>query len=151
MRKAAQKPVVRISSSQSAVRVPRRRITRLVAFFAGVQDVRIAEIDLAVVSSREIAALNRRWLGRRGATDVLSFDLSEDGGPGIAAQIVICGDIAAKQARVGGVQRELMLYVVHGLLHLMGYDDARPAAAAKMHAREQELLDAFRARSGRRR
>ena len=145
-------PKVAISSSQRSVRVPRKRIASLVRFLARQEGAAVAEVDIAVVSRGEMARLNRRWFGRSGATDVISFDLSEAGAPGIAAQLIVCGDAAARRAarRGGGVQRELMLYVVHGLLHLIGYDDRPARRAARMRAREQELLEAF-LRKGRRR
>ena len=144
----AQTPRVLISSSQKSLRVPRKRIAELAAFVARAEGVRVAEIDLAVVESDEIARLHRRYLGRGGVTDVLSFDLSDSSSGGLYAQIVACGDVAAREGRLRGVgpQRELMLYVVHGLLHVMGYDDDTDSAAAEMHAREQQLLEAFRSK-----
>ena len=147
-------PAVIISSSQRAVRVPRKKITRLIRHVARAEGARIGEIDLAVVGCREMAALNRRWLRKAGATDVLCFDLSDSRRRGgISAQLVVCGDVAAEQGRARGTgpQRELLLYVVHGLLHLMGYDDASIRGAAKMRAREEELLEGFLARRKRRR
>jgi len=146
-------PVVRISSHQSALRVPRKRIAELIAFVVRRERAAVAEVNVAAVTGRRIAALNRRWLGRRGTTDVMSFDLSGPGEPGVVAEIIVCGDAAAREGRRrGGVQRELLLYVAHGLLHLLGYDDTTPRAAARMHARQKELLEAFlrRQRGGRR-
>lgn len=141
----ARKTTIRISSSQSAVRVPRKRIAELIGFVGAREGVHLGEIDLAFVEAGQIASLNRAYLGRRGATDVLSFDLSDSRTPGISAQIVVCGDLAADRAAAEGtgLQRELMLYVVHGLLHLTGYDDGSVRAAASMHARGEQLLDAF--------
>lgn len=129
------------------MRVPRKRLAELVAFVAARQRAPIAEVDIAVVSSRQIASLNKQYLSHPGATDVLSFDLSNPDGP-ILGQIVVCGDVAVRQAPLHncGPQRELMLYVVHGLLHLTGCNDNTPMAAARMHTREEELLDAFAAR-----
>lgn len=125
--------------------MPRKRLARLVRFVARRQDARHAEVDLAVVGGDEIAALNRRYRGRAGRTDVLAFDLSDADRTGISAQIVVCADEAVEQARLRrtGPQRELMLYVVHGLLHLAGYDDTTARGAAAMHAREDELLAEF--------
>jgi probable rRNA maturation factor len=139
------KPVVSISSAQRAVRVPRQRIAALVEFVARRERLRLAEVDLAVVSAGQIASLNRRYLAHRGATDVLSFDLSESGRGGLCVQLVVCGDVAVAQAAARGLssQRELMLYVVHGLLHQMGYDDSSIRGAAKMHARQEQLLAEF--------
>jgi len=138
-------PNVLICSSQKAVRVPRKRIAELVAFVGGRSGARIAEIDLAVVTGSEMAALNRRYLSHAYQTDVLSFDLSDSRVDGLRAQIIVCGDVAARQGRLRrhGPQRELMLYVVHGLLHLLGYDDASVRGAARMHARQEELLEDF--------
>lgn len=144
-------PIVRISSSQQAMRVPRRKLAELAGFVARRERVRLAEVDLAVVDRDEIAALNRRYRRRAAPTDVLSFDLSDAGQAGISVQIVVCGDAAARQAtlREGSKQRELMLYVVHGLLHVMGYEDDTARGAAGMHAREDELLEAFESRQRR--
>ena len=137
-------PVVNISSSQTAVRVPRKKIAALVEFVARSEGARVEEADIAVVTARELARLNRRYLNRCGATDVLSFDLSGPHGDRIVVQLVLCGDVAVREARLRGLgpQRELLLYVVHGLLHVLGHDDAS-APPEKMHAREEELLEAF--------
>lgn len=117
----------------------------LVDFVARREGTRVAEVDLAIVGAGEIASLNRRYLSRTAATDVLSFDLSESGRGGLCVQLVVCGDVAASQAAARGLsaQRELMLYVVHGLLHQMGYEDESIRGAAKMRAREDELLAEF--------
>jgi probable rRNA maturation factor len=140
------KPKVVVSSSQRAVRVPRKKLVELVTFVAGEEGVRIEQIDLAVVDRKESASLNRRYLHHSGPTDVLSFDLSESPTEGICAQLVVCGEMAAARAAPGGcsAQHELMLYVVHGLLHLTGYEDTTVRGAARMDARQDELLEAFR-------
>ena len=139
------KPKVAIWSSQKALRVPRKRIAELVAFIAADEGVLISEVDVAVVDRREMSALGRRYLGRTGAPDVLSFDLSGHRREGISAQVVICGPVAVEQARQRGlgVQRELLLYLAHGLLHLMGYDDKNPPERAKISARQEQLLKEF--------
>ena len=152
MTPARSKPNVVICSAQHAVRVPRRRIVELVAFVAERESVPIAEVDLAVVDAAEMAGLNRKYLRHAGATDVLSFDLSDAGRAGLVAQVIVCGDVAVAEAAARGLrpQHELMLYVVHGLLHLMGYEDQSVRGAAKMHAREEELRAAFLSRPARR-
>ena len=103
-----------------------------------------AVISIAIVDDKGIIAVNRRFLDRTTATDVISFDLS-DPGQGLSAQIIVCAEVAVREARVRriGPQRELMLYIVHGLLHVMGYDDTSPQLAEKMYARQEELLEAF--------
>jgi probable rRNA maturation factor len=128
-------------------------LAELVAFIARHEGCRLGDVDLAVVDSSLSSQVNRDYLRHAGATDVISFDLSDAGSTGISAQLVICGDVAAAEARSRGIapQRELMLYVVHGLLHLMGYEDTTIRGAARMRARQEELLDAFMASRPRRR
>lgn len=130
------------------MRVPRKKLRELVAFVGEAEAVALEEVDIAVVDAEEITCLNRRWLNHRRATDVISFDLSDPQSDALTAQIIVCGDVAVEQARRRGigVQRELMLYVVHGLLHLMGYDDTDAASAEVMHARQEELLERFHRR-----
>ena len=125
--------------------VPRAPVERLVAFVAGRQHRKLGTVDVAIVGRRRMTVLNRRFLGHLGATDVLSFDLSDGQKGPLSAQIIVCWDVAVAQGRHYGVpaRRELLLYVVHGLLHVMGFDDAEPKAAEKMRARQESLLEAF--------
>ena len=127
------------------MRVPRKRLSELIRFVAADEGARLAEVDLAVVTGPQMAALNRRYLDRSGPTDVLSFDLTESGERGLSAQLIVCGETAVAQAAARGCtrQRELMLYVIHGLLHLMGYDDSTSSSAAEMHARAEQVISAF--------
>ena len=152
MAKRPPKPLLRISSAPRALGLTRRRIGELISFVAAEEGQRLGEIDVAIVGEGEISALNRRHLSHAGATDVLSFDLSESDRPGISAQIVVCADVAAEQAPLHGLtpRHELMLYVIHGLLHLMGYEDSTVRGAARMRARQDELLSAFLSRPRRR-
>ncbi len=90
-------------------------------------------------------ALNRRFLKHAYYTDVLTFPYEESSAtrPGaIAGDIVISAPFARRQARVEGVTfvRELTLYVAHGILHLLGYDDHVEAELRRMRAAENRLL-----------
>ena len=142
MARPATKPKVTISSSQDALRVPRRKIAELIVLTARLEGATIREVDVAVVNDDQIGALNRRYLHRSGPTDVLSFDMSEPGASGLCGQIVVCAQVAVGEARRRriGPQAELMLYVLHGLLHLLGYDDLADDDAERMHARQDEIL-----------
>ncbi len=146
-------PTVAIASSQSALRVPRKALAELVAFVARAEGVRLGHVDLAVVANDEMARLNRRHIGHIGPTDVLSFDLSDDGDEAVTAQVIVCGEVAVKAGPAHGnrPQHELMLYVIHGLLHLSGYDDKAARARATMYVRQEELLGGFLAGRRRRR
>ncbi|MFP4054258.1 MAG: rRNA maturation RNase YbeY [Phycisphaerae bacterium] len=139
------RPVVRISSQQDALRVPRKRLAELAAYVAAQEGVRLAELDLAVVDDDTMADLNRRHLRHAGTTDVLSFDMSGAHTPGLCVQLIVSGPVAKRSGPRHGLPptHELMLYVIHGLLHQMGYDDDDVRGGAKMHAREEDLLARF--------
>lgn len=111
-----------------------------------------AGLSVAIVSDRAIAKLHREFLDVPGPTDVISFPLEDDvPGPAcgdVLGEVVVSADTAAREARARRLpfRRELLLYVAHGTLHLLGYDDHAPRDRARMHARQEALLDAFLAR-----
>ncbi len=104
-------------------------------------------VGVALVSDRAIRRLNRRFLHRDRPTDVLAFPSGTDrsrapgSGPRYLGEVVISTNRARVQAREAGhpVRSEVALLAVHGVLHLLGYDDRRPADAAAM-ARRQRML-----------
>ncbi|MGD2064604.1 MAG: rRNA maturation RNase YbeY [Nitrospirota bacterium] len=105
------------------------------------------EVSVLAVDAAEMAELNHSYRGKTGPTDVLSFALNE--GEGGEAQeywlgdIVVCPAVAARQAAEAGhsAERETCWLLVHGLLHLLGYDHERGAAEARiMRDKEQWLL-----------
>ncbi|MGE3407802.1 MAG: rRNA maturation RNase YbeY [Pirellulales bacterium] len=100
-----------------------------------------AEINVAVVDADEIWRLNQRFLRHDYTTDVLSFCL-EQSPDGLSGEIVVSADMAASMApRFGwSIGDELLLYVIHGTLHLAGYDDQTPPDAAIMRQLEQRYL-----------
>jgi len=117
---------------------------------AAAEGFRAGCLSIAVVGTRRMATLHERFLGVAGPTDVITFDFDTDRTQGwLEGEIVVCADVAARAAagQVGAarlthkaVHRELALYVVHGILHLAGYDDRDPDDYARMHAREDQLL-----------
>jgi len=97
---------------------------------------------VSVVDDPAIRRLNARYLRRGGTTDVLAFDLQAPGPSRLMGEVIVCADTARRQARRLGVPLalELDLLVVHGLLHLAGWDDREPQEARLMHGREREIL-----------
>jgi len=104
-----------------------------------------AEISFTVTNDREMAKLNERYLGRKGSTDVLSFPLTEKGEVPLRGEVVVSGETARRYARRlrQSHSRELLLYLIHGLLHLVGYDDRSERLRRRMKRRENEILRAF--------
>src|SRR6202022_1392951 len=101
-----------------------------------------ADISLAFVDSPTIHQLNRRYLQHDEPTDVLSFPLGEFGARGLAGELVVGAEVAQAQAADRGhdVQAELALYVIHGLLHICGYDDKSAGPEKEMRERERHHL-----------
>jgi len=95
---------------------------------------KLPEISILIVSDRRIESLNRQFLNERGPTDVITFRHGE---------IFISGETARRQARrfENSLARELSLYVLHGLLHLHGFDDRTEVEARKMEIAQRKILE----------
>jgi probable rRNA maturation factor len=102
------------------------------------------EVSIAVVDDARMHELNRRFLDHDYPTDVLSFVLEEDE-EFLEGQLIVSAPYAAREAERFGwsAQDELLLYVIHGSLHLIGYDDQTPEAKRAMRAAERRHLQAF--------
>jgi len=94
---------------------------------------KLSEVSVWLISDRRMALLHRRFLRQSGTTDVLTFQHGE---------IFISVETARRHARAFGnsLLRELKLYIVHGLLHLHGFDDQTPAEASKMKTAQERIL-----------
>ena len=157
------------ADEQSDVEVDTMRWIRLAEAVLDAEGVRgDAELSMLFVDEKSMADLNERFLGRDGPTDVLAFpmddELIESGrqpdqggrGPGSPAEpsdapilvgdVVICPKVAERQALDHNVpiDDELSLLVVHGVLHLLGFDHEDDDEAAVMEKRERELMARFR-------
>lgn len=100
-------------------------------------------VALSVVDDETMSALHASHSGIEGTTDVLTFDLREGQSGPLDTEIVACLDEAARAASGGAVERELLLYLLHGVLHCLGYDDHDPDSFVAMHEREDEILGAI--------
>lgn len=139
---------VRIHNRQQRVRISSGRLRRLTEGALSAVKRSDRDIDVTVVDDGEIRRLNYRYLGKRQATDVLAFNLEGPGPSRLLGEVIISAQTAARQAsrlRVP-VAIELDLLVVHGVLHLVGYDDDQPEAARRMHERERQILSRSRHR-----
>jgi len=103
------------------------------------------EISIAIVDDNEIRELNREFLNSKATTDCLSFDLSDDEKGVKIFDLVVNGEMALRQANLRGhsSDAELALYITHGLLHNLGFDDSAKSRARKMHKTEDEILQEF--------
>lgn len=127
---------------QRGVKIPARRLRRLAG--AALRSLGRAGADVHVTfgSDALVRRLNRRYRGTGRATDVLAFPLETPGPSRLLGEVIVSVETARRQARRLGVPLglELALLVVHGLLHLVGYDDRNPREARLMHERCRAIL-----------
>jgi probable rRNA maturation factor len=103
-----------------------------------------ARVSIAIVDDPTIHALNQRYLQHDYPTDVLSFVLDQSA-DGLEGEVVVSIDTAVDQATEYGTspQQELLLYVIHGMLHLVGFDDTTDDLRERMRAAERQYLQQF--------
>ena len=120
----------------------------------------LAELSILLVDSGAMEQLHIQWMDEPGPTDVLSFPMDElrparaeddnEPTPGLLGDIVLCPEVAEKQAVAAGhpTAAELELLTTHGILHLLGYDHAEPEEHEEMFGLQAELLEAWAASRG---
>lgn len=133
---------ISIATPQESFGIDRGRMREIVRTVLDGEHVAEYEVSLAFVDNPTIHRLNKQFLDHDEPTDVLSFPLSNPMAKVLAGELIVGVEVAREQADERGhdVQVELALYVIHGLLHLCGYDDKTPKAATQMRQRERHYL-----------
>ena len=157
------------ADEQSAQPVDALRLVHLAKAVLAAQGVKAdSELSMLFVDEDAMAELNKRFLGKDGPTDVLSFPIDDDdvveggrspdslgpgpGGdpdmsdpPNLLGDVVVCPAVAARNApaHAGTYDDEMALLVVHGILHILGMDHVDNEEAEAMEQRERELLELF--------
>ncbi len=133
---------IEISDTQGHLKVDRTAVVELVKRVLIAENHPVASVSIALVDNATIHRLNRLHLGHDWPTDVVTFPLSRLDDPDLCGELVVSIEMAVAVAGdMGGDPRdELALYLVHGLLHLCGYDDSSDADALAMSRRQAELL-----------
>jgi probable rRNA maturation factor len=128
-------------------RIDRSATAALVRHILDAEGIEQAEVSLVFCGDGRISGLNGEWLNREGPTDVIAFGLGEVGEEerGIEGEVYIDLVQAARQAPEYGatLDEEVRRLVVHGILHLLGYDDLDEGARTRMHARQEVLVDGW--------
>ncbi|MDQ1288653.1 MAG: putative rRNA maturation factor [Actinomycetota bacterium] len=119
-----------------------------------------ADLSVVLVDEAAMTQLHVQWMDEPGPTDVLSFPMdelrpgsdTEDSPPGLLGDVVVCPQVAVRQARAAGhsTGEEMLLLTTHGILHLLGYDHAEPAEEKEMFELQRKLLLTFLSTRGRR-
>ncbi len=135
-----------LSNRQKALPINRGKLLRRLAKLTKALDLEEAELSVSLVDDREIREINNRYRGVDAPTNVLAFALEE--GPAIPGQIRVLGDLVistetiCREAPLLGYSEAGMLYfyLIHGLLHLIGYDHEQgPDQAARQEAETERL------------
>jgi probable rRNA maturation factor len=133
---------VDLSDTQIHFRADPETLERLIRDVLRIEQVKRASISLVLVDNATIHEMNRRHLGHDWPTDVITFPLSAPEDEILSGELVVSGEMARDSAVERGhdAWAELALYIVHGLLHLRGYDDLGEDDAREMRRREGEVL-----------
>lgn len=105
---------------------------------------KLSNIGISFVDSAEIKKLNKKYSGDDYATDVLSFHYEDN--PDVLGDIAICTELASKQASEHGIslESELVLLLLHGSLHLLGYDHQDEQGVASMDKLQSDIMEALK-------
>jgi probable rRNA maturation factor len=139
---------IQINDTQHAIELDAASAGALAAFVLEAEHApEPLEVSIVFVNDAAIAELNVRHLEHDGPTDVLAFPMREAprpgaGGPEVLGDVVVSAERAVAYCRQYGGEplQEVALYLVHGLLHLLGYDDLTEPDCARMENRQNELL-----------
>lgn len=134
---------VQIINSFDTRNVSLSRLKKLVKAICARFNLPAAAISVAVVDNAQIRKANKKFLNCNRSTDCLSFDLSDDGPNTTKSfELLVNAETAVKQAKLRkhSTEAELALYITHAMLHNLGFDDATPQQAKKMHNTEDEIL-----------
>lgn len=134
--------VIQIAEDFKGLEADLSKLRKLVEVICNRFNLVKASISIAIVDDGEMRKVNREFLKHRTTTDCLSFDLSDAGESGKSFELVVNGEMAVKEAAVRGhsSEAELALYITHGMLHNLGFDDTEREQAKKMHDTEDEIL-----------
>lgn len=138
--------VIDIRNLQKKIKIRKKEIKGCIEYTLRIMDEDESELSLLLVSDARMRGLNKKYRDKDSSTDVLAFPMrSRDGiakkGP-VLGDVVVSVETAKREAvkRKVPVHKEICLYVVHGILHLLGYDDHAPDDRKKMKAKEEALL-----------
>ncbi len=141
--------ILSVRNRQRARRLDARFLRRITLALLR-QELSLPETELGIhlVGAQEMARINETYLGHAGSTDVITFDHAETSlevsgfASGVCGELFICVDDAISFAREFRTswQHEVVRYVVHGVLHLRGYDDLKPSLRRAMKREENRLM-----------
>ena len=140
-----------IQNLQSVAKIDKKKVIECVDRALNAMGEKDAELSLMLVNDMYIRNLNWKYRRSDSATDVLAFPMRDSRGlsGSVLGDVVISAETAQREAkkRKKDFQEELDLYLIHGILHLLGYNDEKPRARKKMQDKQKELVEIVIARS----
>lgn len=137
--------MISVSNRQRRVKVTARDVRAVIAAVYAAEEAGEPDISVALVNDRVIREVNREYLDHDWATDSIAFSYEDDPSPdAVTGEVIVSGETALRVAEELGKdpRYELLLYVAHGTLHLLGWDDETPAMRRRMNARADRILRA---------
>ena len=134
---------ITVTNEQSVLSIEDKDLCRTISFVLDRYEKKEATVSLAIVDSPQIRSLKNRYFNIDEVTDVISFNLNESSSCPLECEVIVNAQLAAERAAKDAQdpRAELNLYVVHGLLHQLGFDDASKDAAKDMHETEDQILE----------
>jgi probable rRNA maturation factor len=137
-----------ITNRQRVKKIDTRRLKEIVSGLFAELKIEKAEFGINLIGAREMALVNETFLQHEGSTDVITFDHTDpksetrNSKSEIHGELFICIDDAIAQSLEFRTswQAEITRYLVHGVLHLLGYDDLKPKLRRKMKSEENRLM-----------
>ncbi len=105
---------------------------------------RLSELSVALVGDARMSELHEQFMGISGPTDVITFPLDQDRrGRALSGEVIVCIPEARRRSKAEGtaLRDEILLYALHGMLHLSGFDDTTPAKFKAIHREEDRILE----------
>jgi len=139
---------IQIENKQTKIKIDRRKIRSTVRTILNIMDCANKELCISFVDDKTIQQLNKNYLQRDKSTNVLSFSMQEGQygniNPNILGDIIISAETAQRDAEIGNLSlsEEIVFLIIHGLLHLLGFnhENTTKAQTTKMRMKEKELL-----------
>ena len=135
---------IHFTNQQKWLPIKKSLIEKILKSILNKSGYRNCSISLVFVDNKEIRKINRYFLRCDNVTDVISFPL-DDSSDNLLGEIIVSVEEAIHQAGLRKItaQRELLLYCIHGLLHLLGYDDTTPRKRKIMEQKQAEILERY--------
>ena len=134
------------TNAQDALSIDESQVERLVQTFLSWKKVEYKEVSIHFVDMKKISELHAYYFQDSSPTDCISFPIDSpeeiDGGYKILGEVFVCPEVALEYAQKHHLSpfKEVSLYIIHGLLHLLGYDDQDPISQGMMHDEEKSAI-----------